>query len=161
MKVETIVLSCLKKHSSELHVDNECFLDGVFKYVQDNNIDSLLSEKQSTDTAELLIISFLEPLLRMPSNVLNAYFENYCLIKEFKMISNTVLELAQEKWNTRAKVLLNEDMEERAIHCIAELYSQNDLKSVYTMEISDVILEMDYIKGKTEKISVRLARMVQ
>lgn len=161
MKIETIILGCLKKHISGLQEDKECFLSGISEYAKDNKMDGLLKEERSVETAEFLTSTFLEPFFQMPVNMVQAYFENYALTKEFKMLSNTVLELARKKSMTDNIVLLPKDIEERTTCCISKIYSIGALEESFATEISDVIMEMDYVKGKTDKLSIRLARMVK
>lgn len=161
MKIETIILGCLKKHISGLQEDKECFLSGISEYAKDNKMDGLLKEERSVETAEFLTSTFLEPFFQMPVNMVQAYFENYALTKEFKMLSNTVLDLARKKSMTDNIVLLPKDIEERTTCCISKIYSIGALEESFATEISDVIMEMDYVKGKTDKLSIRLARMVK
>ena len=161
MKIETIILGCLKKHISGLQEDKECFLNGISEYAKDNQMDALLTDEHSVETAEFLVSTFLEPFSQMPVNTVQAYFENYALIKEFKMLSNTVLDLARKKRMTDDAVVLPTDVEERTTCCISKIYSMGALEESFATEISDVIMEMDYVKGKTDKLSIRLARMVK
>lgn len=161
MKNETIILGCLKKHISGLQEDKECFLDGISEYAKDNKMDALLKDERSDEAVEFLTSTFLEPFFQMPVNMVQAYFENYALTKEFKMLSNTVLDLARKKSITDNIVLLPKDIEERTTCCISKIYSIGALEESFATEISDVIMEMDYVKGKTDKLSIRLARMVK
>ena len=161
MKIETIILGCLKKHISGLQEDKECFLNGISEYAKDNKMDGLLKDEQSVETAEFLTSTFLEPFFQMPVNMVQAYFENYALTKEFKMLSNTVLDLARKKSMTDNVVLLPKDIEERTTCCISKIYSIGALEESFATEISDVIMEIDYVKGRTDKLSIRLARMVK
>ena len=54
MKIETIILGCLKKHISGLQEDKECFLNGISEYAKDNKMDGLLKDERSVETAEFL-----------------------------------------------------------------------------------------------------------
>ena len=136
-------------------------LNGISEYAKDNKMDALLKDERSIETAEFLTYAFLEPFLKMPVNMVQAYFENYAIIKEFKMLSNTVFDLARKKSMTSNVVLLPKDIEERTICCISKIYSIGELEKSFAAEISDVIMETDYVKGKTDKLSIRLARMVE
>ena len=158
MKIETIILDCLKKHISGLNEVKECFMDGISEYANDNKMDVLINDKLSAETAEYLTSTFLEPFYQMPVYTVEVYFENYALIKEYKMLSNTVFDLARQKFMTGNMVTLPADVEDRTICCISKVYANEALGDTFAMEISDVIMEMDYLKDKTDKLSIRLAR---
>lgn len=160
MTIETIMLACLKKHVKGLPEENEEFLKGISEYAYDNNMSSFLKEDSTLEITEFLVTAFLDPFFKMPSKMVNTYFENYSLVKKFKMLSNSVFELAKGKMQSH-DVSLSENLEKQVIDCISEIYSKNEFESIFSAEISDVIMEMDFIKGRTDKYSVRLSRMVR
>lgn len=160
MTIETIILDCLKKHIKGLSKDNEEFLKGISEYAQDNNMNSLLKENSPLEITEFLVSAFLDPFFKMPSKMVNTYFESYSLVKEFKILSNSIFELAKNKMQSH-DVSLSENLEKRVIDCISEIYSKKELESIFAAEVSDVILEIDYIRGRTDKYSVRLSRTVR
>lgn len=158
MKVELLILSCLKDRFPGIAEEDKLLL-GISQYAKDNNIGILVKEGQTIETSKLILSAFLEPFFNMSFELVKAYFYNYDLISEFKTNSKIIFELASQKRNSGNKILLSKEMEEKIVCCISNIYSKKELESVFSTEISDIILEIDYLKGKTDKFSLRTLRM--
>ena len=159
MKIETIIINCLKKNINGIN-ESDAFFDGISEYASDNSMDSFIKDDQPIEVTEFVVSSFMQPFYSMPVEKVNSFFKNYSLIKNFNLLSNEVFGLACEKYK-HGNATVPADLEERINLCISKIYLNKELEKLYMMEISDVIMDIDFVKGKTDKLSLRLARTVR
>lgn len=160
MKIELIVLQLLQNRILGLETVSDNFMDGISVYIKENGLSAF---EMDNDESQMRILElYLEPLMGMPASVIVPYFENYQLVKQFKLLSNQILELAISKAEGKDKTsdINIEKIENDINDCIAKICSNDLLKRQLETEVSDLILNLDYLKGKTEFYSSQVSRKV-
>lgn len=159
MRVETIILDCIKRKYQELNTDDD-LINGICEYVKDNQIEQMLQNVNSRETREFLVESFLTPILDLPRNIIEEYFKNYKLIKGFRQFSKNIFQQAKRKYNNEQYSYDKKD-EEGLISVLTKIYSNNILKNNFAVEISDILLDLDFLKTGNSKYSLRLIKWIE
>ena len=108
----------------------------------------------------MIVETYVEPIFRLSADYVRAYFENYDMIVELNAYSNEILELAVRTHNGENMKMDNDAIEGKLTSLARGLYKEPMLKSMVDMQVSEGLLDIAYINGKSDKMSMRLSRRV-
>ena len=160
MKTELIILEMLQDRTKDKITISDALMDGIAMYVSENHLSEF--DTGDDESTKKILALYLEPIMNMPAQMIISYFENYQLITDFKMVSNQIFDMAFQRSKSGIDVPLAsiEEVGTRANNVIARICTDSTLKKWLESEISDLILDLDYVKGKSDAYSIRLARKV-
>lgn len=108
----------------------------------------------------MLVETYVEPIFRLSADNVRAYFENYDQIMNLNAYSNEILERAVRTYNGENMKLTDGELEDKLTTLARELYKEPMLKSMVDMQMSETLLDIAYINGNSDKMSMRLSRRV-
>lgn len=145
----------IEVYGEKLQVTDSLY-QGIMAYVEQNGLRKALSGCSERDGAALLKI-YMRPLLDMPKGELVCYFETFAARAEFKSVSNKIRSYAEQKFRnhefecTETPELLRR-LSELSVVCMQDAR----LKSSTELEISECLVELDYIAGRSDRLSIRM-----
>ncbi len=160
MKTELIILKMLQEKSQDNNIISDALMDGIAMYVSENHLSAF--DTGDDEHTRIVLNLYLEPLMDMPVQMIIKYFENYKLITDLKMISNQVFDMSFQRLKNGVITppISIAEVEAKANNLIARTCADSTLKKWLESEISDLILDLDYLSGKSNAYSIRLARKV-
>lgn len=159
MSAEEILYNLFLNKMGNAPFNGKKLAEGVRGYVRDNGLNNACVGTDEK-TCKMLVETYVEPIFRLSADYVRAYFENYDMIVELNAYSNEILELAVRTHNGE-KVEMHDDTFEETIMTIAkELYKEPSLRGMVDMQMSETSLDIAYINGQSDKMSMRLSRRV-
>ena len=156
MCIDDLVKENVISAISKCDYDPDAIGRGVAAYAYDNGFYEL-EARFSENVIRRVIKNNLSPVLDMQPDSVALFFENYHLIKRVRMINNQSLALA-DAVRTGHKTSPDElsRIETEFDDCMAEVCSVQGLREFLNVQISEIILNIDYAKGESSNLSQRL-----
>lgn len=149
-----VVCMILEERYNDLPFDNPQFIDGVFKYCNDQKIDEFAGDKE-------VISFFINPLMDMSREMIIKYFKHFGIVKRLQDISNIIYDMAYQKRMYGEESMDNIDaLENEFNNILLLLVGCVDLKTEIDMIVSETVMDIDFIKGKNNNMSMRLGMAV-
>lgn len=159
MSAEEILYNLFLNKMGNAPFNGKKLAEGVRGYVRDNGLNNACVGTDEK-TCKMLVETYVEPIFRLKADYVRAYFENYDMIMKLNAYSNKILDLAVRTHNGE-KVEMHDDTFEETIMTIAkELYKEPSLRGMVDMQMSETSLDIAYINGQSDKMSMRLSRRV-
>ena len=156
MSIDDLVKEKVFPAISKCDYDPDAICRGVAAYAYDNGFYELES-KFSENVIQRVINNNLAPVMDMQPESIALSFENYHLIKRVRMINNQSLALA-DAVRTGHKASSDElsKIETEFDDCMTEVCNVPGLREFLNVQISEIILNIDYAKGESTNLSQRL-----
>ena len=136
--------------------DTEALRAGMDAYANDNCFEALTG-KFSDSVIQSVIDSGIKPLLAGPKRDLILFFSNYKLIEEIRLLNNRSLRLATEKMaEGSCDPSAVRDMEKSFEEIVWRVYLVEGLGDYLTLQMSEIISNLDYAKGTSDSVGYRL-----
>lgn len=156
MNIEHMIYQILAEAYGEKLQVTDSLYQGIVAYVEQNGLSKALSKRAQRDGAALLKI-YMRPLLDMPKDEVVCYFETFAARAEFKSISNKIRSYAEQKFrNHEFECAETPELLQRLSELSAVCMQDARLKSSTELEISECLVELDYIAGKFDRLSIRM-----
>lgn len=159
MSAEEILYNLFLNKMGNAPFNGKKLAEGVRGYVRDNGLNNACVGTDEK-TCKMLVETYVEPIFRLSADYVRAYFENYEMIVELNAYSNEILELAVRTHNGENMKMDNDAIEGKLTSLARGLYKEPMLKSMVDMQVSEGLLDIAYINGKSDKMSMRLSRRV-
>lgn len=161
MSVDREVYALVRESVKDKPLLDEAVFNGVAAYCDDNGLERAVSKYQDENTRSRVLRAFIAPIIQMPEDKMVVFFKTYPMRASFKLLSNRIRNEAMKKYRDNAyhcNVIdaLGQQLGEMAILICRDKV----LKKVLSDELADCQLELDYLSGWTESISLRMQRMV-
>ncbi len=160
MKIEKIIFNLLHEKIKNIPYDADALLKGITHYAQDNKLERFAKGMNNEDIVIDLVRAFLKPILNLPPESLVDYFEYYSTYREMVCVSSELLNMAKKAYDKRALEGDVETLEKRLMEISVELYKAPTLKAKVDMMLSEGMLNIAFIKGTSDKMSLALSRIV-
>lgn len=162
MKIEKVIYDVIKSKIKQTEYDEEALFDGIAAYAADNRIGALVEKMQTAGKNPAAAVEmFLKPILNLSPEAITAYFVQYLPLKEFRRISKQIFESARHFYNTKEVNADLRALEEQLSSLAAKLYYDPALKHMLDTELSENTLDLAYMNGKSDSLSLRLGREVR
>lgn len=157
MNIEEYVSTAVLAKLDEIDFDADKLKAGIAKYVEDQAFREL-DGKFSESVMKSVIQNNLAPLLASPPSEICLFFSNYSTIQGLKLIDNQALALAKASRlsgkpcspDTLAALELRLDA------CLQHVYGDPELQRILKMQVSEILLNIDYAKYPSHVMSQRL-----
>lgn len=160
MKVEYEIYQLIEKSSGSKMTLSERASSGLTAYATDNDLEKLLGQIPAEKRGRCLEM-FMRPILSLPPEEISLYFETYSLRLAFTRTKNKIQSEAAKRFHDkdyRCNFLpaLSEDFNS----IIKEINNYPGIYEKFAERISDCMLDLDYISGRSENFSISLAHRV-
>lgn len=159
MSAEEILYNLFLDKMGNAPFNGKKLAEGVRGYVRDNALDNACVDTDEK-TSKMLVETYVEPIFRLSADNVRAYFENYDQIMNLNAYSNEIFERAVRTYNGENMKLTDGELEDKLTTLARELYKEPMLKSMVDMQMSETLLDIAYINGNSDKMSMRLSRRV-
>ncbi len=156
MSTRELVRKMVLSSIGDVDFDEEKLTAGVDAYTEDNGFTAL-DDSFSEEIISKVVSNNLAERLSRPAGEIVLFFSNYRLIEQIRIINNKSLKLARERIhgdgneNEESIADLGEEFED----CLREVYKTDGLEQMLQVQISDIILNLDYAKKPSEALSRR------
>lgn len=161
MNYQVCVFQLILEKIQNLPYNDDLLNKGIESYIKKEQIETLVGKAPTDEDKEDLIRIYMIPLLKMPEKYIVAYFENYDALEELKLVSNAIANEAVRAFHKEKAEEQTDDLEEKLTRLLSKLYKVEALQPMMKMEISENILDLDFIRGKTDKKSIRLIKRMK
>ncbi len=144
----------LRQLGTSVQADKELLYRGICKYADENHLEETFQGKQ----AEKVLAMYLEPILEMPAQQLYDYFITQDIMHQFQSVSGAIFTLADKKYNKQAYTLETLDELERSLSSAVTDFINAGKMDAIKSELSDCYVDLAYLKGESNNISIRLMR---
>jgi len=158
MNAEAIIFNYIVK-KKKMYFDRKKIEKGIVNYVTDNGLNALCEGMNDIQKSRL-IEDFIEPIFSSNEEA-RVYFENYDLLVRLKLLSNELFDAAEKRYNGYHESDNIDYFKEELSRIIEETYRDDSLSRAIEMEVSECLLDINYIMGLSDKISFRLSRKVK
>ena len=162
MKIEKMIYDVIKSKIRQMKYNENALFDGIIAYAADNRIELLVEKMQAAGKNPAAAVEmFIKPITNLSPEAIIAYFVQYQPLKEFRQISNQIFEAVRHFHATKEVKVELVVLEDRLKALAAKLYYDPTLKNMLDMELSENMLDINYMRGETDKLSLRLGREVR
>ena len=136
--------------------DMEKLTDGIDAYTEDNGFQ-LLDGSFDEDTIQRVVSNNLADRVSRPAGQIVLYFLNYRLIEQMRLINNKSLKIAKERIHSDGNGDEESiaDIERQFEGCLREVYKTEGLQQMLQIQISEIILNLDFAKNPSKALSRR------
>ena len=159
MSVEEIIYNYIFEERHIEYSDKKKLEQGIIHYVEDNGLDAMSKNMDDVQKRQL-IEAFIEPMFNV-SEEARVYFENYDLLMKLKLLSNRLLDIAEMTYRGRSTDVDVAQLKDEISYIVDQMYNDESLRKSVDLEVSECLLDLDYIMGITDKMSIRLSRRVK
>ena len=159
MSVEEIIYNYIFEERHIEYSDKKKLEQGIIHYVEDNGLDAMSKNMDDVQKRQL-IEAFIEPMFNV-SEEARVYFENYDLLMKLKLLSNRLLDIAEMTYRGRSTDVDVAQLKDELSYIVDQMYNDESLRKSVDLEVSECLLDLDYIMGITDKMSIRLSRRVK
>ena len=161
MSVNREVYALVKESVKDKRLLDESVFNGVTAYCEDNGLEQAVFKYQDENTRSKALRAFMAPIIQMPEDKMVLFFQTYPMRARFKLLSNKIRNEAMKKYrNSAYHCNVLDALEKQLGEMAVSIYRDEALKNVLSDELADCQLELDYLSGWTESISLRMRRMI-
>jgi hypothetical protein len=156
MRINELVRAIVVPAIGACDYDPDAINKGITAYARDYGFEEL-SAKFSESVIQKVIRSNLSQVLNMRAESIVLFFSNYQIIEKVRIVNNQSLALA-DRVRTGDKVSPDEiqTLETKFENCMVEVCGIEGLREFLDIQISDIILNIEFAKGATMRYSHRL-----
>ena len=138
--------------------DKASLLAGIDAYIKANGF-AQLSGQFSDEVIKKTASSILNSVMPAKPEEVVLYFSNYELIERVRLLNNQSLKLARQKLDGKEAVNTTElnRIEEKLDEYMRQINGIDGLYEFLNLQISEIVLNMDYAKGRAPYAGQRLA----
>lgn len=136
--------------------DPDAVFSGITAYAHNNGFYELGS-RFSEGVIRNIIKNNLSPILDMKSENIALFFSNFQLIERVRIINNQSLAIAD--WVRTGHEAAPDELQKIEAEfddCMFKVCSIQGLWSFLNVQISEIVLNIDFVKGATKRFSQRL-----
>ena len=161
MSVDREVYALVKELVKDRTLIDEAVFKGVAAYCADNGLEQAVSRYRDEKTRNRALKAFIAPMIQMPEDKMAAFFRTYPMRADFKLLSNKIRNEAMKKYRDNAyQCNVTDALGQQLGEIAISIYRDESLKMLLSDELADCQLELDYLSGWTENISLRMQRMI-
>ncbi len=159
MSAEQLVYEVLRDTYEDLSATDMLY-QGIEEYVVETGLETALSKCLSNEKRRKVLQAYMSPLLLTDKQYAVSYFETLPKRASFKALSNEIRHYAEEKFRSRnVDCQVSDTLSQRLSEFAVLFFSDKVLKKEMEAEISDCLVELDFIAGRTDTISIRMKQI--
>ena len=157
MDIKEVVRERVLSAVGDYDTDMDKLIDGIDEYIADNGFCGLAGKFDDAVIREV-IYNNLASRLAGPKKEIFLFFSNYKLIENIRVINNRTLKLAKDSQHSErgAELSTIQEIERDFENCMQEVYQIEGLQDILRLQISEIILNIDYAKKASPYLSRRL-----
>lgn len=156
MIIESFIKEIVFNAIENCNYDPTTVSNGICSYAQRHGFHELKT-KFTDSVIKRVIVNSLTPIMSMKPDAITLYFSHYSLIERLSLLNNQSLIIANAK---RAGKYVNDDeilkIEEAFDDCMKTVCQEQGLRELLDIQISEIILNIDYAKGVSSHMGQRL-----